>query len=605
MDKPRPNNSPHPFRNWRSSLVIAGLYLIVAFLIDKMPRLSFGSPVWPSAGIALGGLLAQGRSSWWGIALGACVNGWLVSKVDFVSGVIGGVIPAIGAWLAATLVMRLNRTGNFLTDVRHAFTFFVVNTCTGTLLQSLLGALNVMRVGFIKPENYGIEALNWWIGDTIGILVVAPMVVAWWGDPPKVSLSPKQWWQLSGIFFSLTLVSYFTFWVAQPLEYLLVPPLLWSAFRLGAKITTLLVVTTGMTAAIATLYQQGIFFRVSQEYNSVIFLQLFMGVISLTTVIILALVAENDRALARQRQALAQLDQINQNLEKIIDDRTEDLQSANQEIQSLNQKLTAENLRMSSELEVTRRLQEMILPKGKELKTITDLEIAGFMQPADEVGGDYYDVLHHDSDNKVKIGIGDVTGHGLESGVVMIMVQTAIRTLIAHGETDPVKFLGTVNQAIYHNLQRMNCDKSLSLVLMDYHDRRLHITGQHESIIIIRKDGTEEVIDTIDLGFPIGLTDSIEDLIFDIKIQLYGGDVVALYTDGITEAENEHKEFYGLDRLIEVIKLNRHKSVEVMRQVVIADVMAFVNGATVYDDITLVILKPKTGAEERQPMILT
>jgi len=594
MDTSPPN---HPLRNWRSSLIIAILYFLAAFLIAKMPRLYFGSPVWPSAGIALGGLLARGRSSWWGIAIGAALNSGFISKVNFLSGIIGGLIPAVGAWIAATLVMKLNRTGNFLTDVRHAFTFFVVNSCTGTLLQSVLGALNVMGAGFIKPENYVIEALNWWIGDTIGILVIAPMIVAWWGNDSSLylsNLSKQRWWQLGAVISSLGMVSYFTFWQAQPVEYLLVPPLLWSAFRLGARITTLLVAITGMTAAIATLYGQGIFYRVAQQFNSVIFLQLFMGVISLTTVIILALVAENDQALAKQRQALAQLDQINHNLEAMIDERTEDLRLANREIQILNQKLTAENLRMSSELEVTRRLQEMILPKAKELKNIPDLDIAGFMQPADEVGGDYYDVLqrNHDSNN-IKIGIGDVTGHGLESGVVMIMVQTAIRTLIAHGETDPAKFLGTVNQAIYHNLQRMNCDKSLTLMLMDYHDRQLHITGQHESVIIIRKDGAVEVIDTVDLGFPIGLTDAIEDLIFDLKIQLQQGDVVALYTDGITEAENPQRELYGLDRFIGVLKQYRHESVEVIRQSVIEDVMRFVNGTKVYDDITLVILKPK------------
>jgi sigma-B regulation protein RsbU (phosphoserine phosphatase) len=594
MDTSPPN---HPLRNWRSSLIIAILYFLAAFLIAKMPLLYFGSPVWPSAGIALGGLLARGRSSWWGIAIGAALNSWFISKVNFLSGIIGGLIPAVGAWIAATLVMKLNRTGNFLTDVRHAFTFFVVNSCTGTLLQSVLGALNVMGAGFIKPENYVIEALNWWIGDTIGILVIAPMIVAWWGNDSSLylsNLSKQRWWQLGAVISSLGMVSYFTFWQAQPVEYLLVPPLLWSAFRLGARITTLLVAITGMTAAIATLYGQGIFYRVAQQFNSVIFLQLFMGVISLTTVIILALVAENDQALAKQRQALAQLDQINHNLEAMIDERTEDLRLANREIQILNQKLTAENLRMSSELEVTRRLQEMILPKAKELQNIPDLDIAGFMQPADEVGGDYYDVLqrNHDSNN-IKIGIGDVTGHGLESGVVMIMVQTAIRTLIAHGETDPAKFLGTVNQAIYHNLQRMNCDKSLTLMLMDYHDRQLHITGQHESVIIIRKDGAVEVIDTVDLGFPIGLTDAIEDLIFDLKIQLQQGDVVALYTDGITEAENPQRELYGLDRFIGVLKQYRHESVEVIRQSVIEDVMRFVNGTKVYDDITLVILKPK------------
>lgn len=73
-------------------------------------------------------------------------------------------------------------------------------------------------------------------------------------------------------------------------------------------------------------------------------------------------------------------------------------------------RLRAENIRISAELDITRRLQQMNLPQESELQAVEGLEIAGFMEPADEVGGDYYDVLN--CNGKVKIGIGDVTGHG-------------------------------------------------------------------------------------------------------------------------------------------------------------------------------------------------
>ena len=114
-------------------------------------------------------------------------------------------------------------------------------------------------------------------------------------------------------------------------------------------------------------------------------------------------------------------------------------------------------------MEITRKLQQMILPKPEELQQISELDIAGFMEPASEVGGDYYDVLQHNG--RVKIGIGDVTGHGLESGVLMIMVQTAVRSLMENNETDPIKFFNALNRTIYDNVQRMNSDKNLSLML--------------------------------------------------------------------------------------------------------------------------------------------
>lgn len=175
---------------------------------------------------------------------------------------------------------------------------------------------------------------------------------------------------------------------------------------------------------------------------------------------------------------------------------------ANLEITVLNDRLKSENMRMSAELDVTRKIQQMLLPKDRELKAVIGLDIAGFMESADEVGGDYYDVLQQDG--RVKIGIGDVTGHGLESGVLMIMVQTAVRTLLAYNEPDPVRFLSAINRAIYDNVQRMKSDKNASLALLDYEAGMLKLSGQHEEMIVVRCNGSVERFDTIDLGFRSG-----------------------------------------------------------------------------------------------------
>lgn len=267
------------------------------------------------------------------------------------------------------------------------------------------------------------------------------------------------------------------------------------------------------------------------------------------------------------------------------------LVQANQEVILLNQRLKSENLRMSAELAVTRKLQEMILPKESELKSIEELEIAGFMEPADEVGGDYYDVLRHNE--FIKIGIGDVTGHGLESSVLMIMVQTAVRTLLANNETDPVKFLNVVNRTIYDNVQRMNSDKNLTLSLLDYKDGILRLSGQHEEMIIVRQGGQVERIDTIDLGFPIGLEAEISDFVAHADVQLHPGDVVVLYTDGITEAEDINGVLYGLERLTEVVSQNWQCSAKEIRQAAIDDVRRHIGKQKVYDDITLLVIKQK------------
>jgi len=183
------------------------------------------------------------------------------------------------------------------------------------------------------------------------------------------------------------------------------------------------------------------------------------------------------------------------------------LDQAHHEIQLLNERLNEENLRLGTELDVSRRLQRMLLPRPEELAEIAPLDIAAFMEPATEVGGDYYDVLA-DGDG-VCIGIGDVTGHGLESGVVMLLAQSAVRTLVAAEEHDLPRLLDVLNRAMFQNIRRMGCEKNLSFALLDYRPRgdgeempegaagRLHIVGQHESVLILRRSGLLEELDTM------------------------------------------------------------------------------------------------------------
>ena len=300
------------------------------------------------------------------------------------------------------------------------------------------------------------------------------------------------------------------------------------------------------------------------------------------------------------------LEEYNLNLEQIVKQRTAELGRANQEIMELNERLQAENFRLETELDVARQLQQMLLPREDELQKIEGLDIAGFMKPADEIGGDYYDVLQHNG--HVKIGIGDVTGHGLESGIVMLMTQMGVRTLLTSNETDPTRFLSILNRTIYDNMRRMKANKSITLALLDYtHPNSQHegvghlrLSGQHEDIIVVRKGGKIELIDTMDLGFPIGLDDDIGRFVASISVNLQSGDGIVLYTDGITEAEDNTGTLYGLSRLCEIVSLSWNQPAELIKQAVITDVHKHLNqtnnGALpsiIYDDLTLLILKQR------------
>jgi sigma-B regulation protein RsbU (phosphoserine phosphatase) len=264
-------------------------------------------------------------------------------------------------------------------------------------------------------------------------------------------------------------------------------------------------------------------------------------------------------------------------------------------VQKQNEHLRAENLRMGTELEVTQRLQQMILPKTQELQAIEGLEIAGFMEPADEVGGDYYDVLHHNG--HVKIGIGDVTGHGLESGMLMLMTQMGVRTLLTNGEQDAKRFLTSLNRTLYDNAQRIGTLRTLSLSLLDYHAGQLTLSGHHEELIVVRRaretEWEIERIDTFELGFAIGMQDDINDLVGQMTIELQPGDGVVLYTDGITEAINTAHAEYGLERLCAVIQQHWAAPAELIKQAIIADLRQHIGQQVVFDDITVVVIKQK------------
>jgi serine phosphatase RsbU (regulator of sigma subunit) len=137
----------------------------------------------------------------------------------------------------------------------------------------------------------------------------------------------------------------------------------------------------------------------------------------------------------------------------------------------------------------------------------------------------------------------------------------------------------------------MQADKTLTFVLVKYRAGDLKIVGQHEEILVVRQDGLVERIDTIDLGFPLGLEADITDFVGEAALTLEAGDSVILYTDGITEAQNANGKLYGIERLCEVIGRHWNRPAEAIKQAVVDDVTRFIGEQKIYDDLTLVVLK--------------
>ncbi|OOO40332.1 HAMP domain-containing protein [Rhizobium sophoriradicis] len=278
-----------------------------------------------------------------------------------------------------------------------------------------------------------------------------------------------------------------------------------------------------------------------------------------------------------------------ENLEQLVEERTAQIEDAKEEISALNAQLQRENRRLGTELAVAERIQMMVLPLQQELEEFQDIEIAAYMRPAEEVGGDYYDVLKNGK--RLKIGIGDVTGHGLESGVLMLMVQSVARALQEAGNTDAVEFLANLNSALFKNIVRTRIDKHLTLAFLDYDGKEMILSGQHEEVVIVRANGEIQRIDTMELGIPIGLEADISAFIKTREIAFEKGDLILLHTDGVTEAENDAGELFGMERLCrEALRLKDQSAEKVVSEIV-ATLMLFIGSQKIYDDITLLAVR--------------
>jgi signal transduction histidine kinase/DNA-binding response OmpR family regulator len=321
---------------WTQVLIIAVLYPLMSwFILNKIPISKYGSPLWPGSGLIIALLLQWGYSRWFGVLLGVSISNFLPTPLSL-SAIFGASITTVWSLLSVLVIRQLTGTKYPFYQVAHVVVFITGSLFVFALPQSMVGSMFVILQGFLPPSQLWQIVANWWTGDAIGILVFAPLILAW-GRSPKYR-PVKSWrnWEFLVILISLIILINLSFINSQPVEYLLLPPLVWSAFRFGDKITTLLVAIVSSIAAIATAYELGFFYRAAVASNSILLLQLFVGVLSITTMAISAIVAEN-------RQGEINLQAANSELEQRVIYRTIDLQKSEANARELAVKAEAAN----------------------------------------------------------------------------------------------------------------------------------------------------------------------------------------------------------------------------------------------------------------------
>ncbi len=329
----------HNLRWWIESACIAVAYFVSSWFAANTIFSTFGpSPVWPGSGLNVGLLLFFGRSRWLGMFCGILLfnlhRNWLKVVIPASGAAIGSTI---GTLITVSLILKFTHTRYPLLKVRHVVTFVLCSIFSGTILQTITGvgvyALTRRYEGANFITNF---LLPWWIGDSVGVLIFASLALTWLQPKQKEQIKSYLSWEVVVVFLSIIVIAYFSFYEAQPLEYLLLPPLIWSAFRFGHRLTTLFVMFISMTASIATSNKFGIFYKAITAGDSLLLLQIFMGVISIMTLAILAIVDEN-------KQANLSLQRANTDLERRVLDRTMDLQQSEAKALELAAKAEAAN----------------------------------------------------------------------------------------------------------------------------------------------------------------------------------------------------------------------------------------------------------------------
>ena len=244
--------------------------------------------------------------------------------------------------------------------------------------------------------------------------------------------------------------------------------------------------------------------------------------------------------------------------------------------------------RVAHELQLATEIQKQLIPDDTEIPQIDGLDIAAGLVPAEEIGGDLYDFMKLD-ENKLRLYLGDVTGHGVPAGIV-----SSIANALFHGyrQLPSLKdILVQVNDVL--KVKTMpNMFITLCMLEWDAMQKQLHyVSAGHEQLVHFR--AAEAAVELMPAGgVALGMFPKIDSSFEIVNIDFQIGDFVVVYSDGVPEAWRNEKENYGMERLQKFCaSLDNKKSAKEIKDAILADVEQFRAGYKQQDDITLIVLK--------------
>lgn len=242
--------------------------------------------------------------------------------------------------------------------------------------------------------------------------------------------------------------------------------------------------------------------------------------------------------------------------------------------------------RLEDELELSQKVQKALLPN--KIPKVPGLQLAVYTQPAQIVGGDYFDFIEF-GDNRFGFAVGDVMGKGMPASLLMSNLQASLRILVyEHDRVERV--MDRLNGLLIHNIR---LTKFVTLFLGQYDTQHRTLTfsnaGHNPPLLLRREPENESVTWLNPTGAAVGLIEHSE--FRSSMIQLQAGDLMVFYTDGVTETRNINNEEFGEDRLLKVVKEHRNSSTTELVKQIRERLKAFGGDRRPDDDTTIMVMR--------------
>ncbi|HET7435157.1 MAG TPA: SpoIIE family protein phosphatase [Thermoanaerobaculia bacterium] len=244
----------------------------------------------------------------------------------------------------------------------------------------------------------------------------------------------------------------------------------------------------------------------------------------------------------------------------------------------------AEKERLQSEIEIAAEIQRNLLPKEGPL--FRGVSFSAHFEPTASIGGDYYDVFNLDK-TRLAVAIGDVSGHGLSTGLVMAMVKAAITTLIEEG-AEEVSLFRRLNELVFRSTER-RAFMTLAFTIFDLELGTIRHTNAGHLYPYLLRQGAPRAISIEAPSLPLGVRHEIASR--TVEVDLQEGDAIVYLSDGIVEAQDENGDPFGFDQLEALLSQQTDRSPNVIRDEILRAVARHSGTRAADDDRTVMILR--------------